>query len=65
MEDRHFLIVDSKQDNLFLTARQYPKLVLLEARVDDTILTLKDPEGKSMKVDLRDVLKKDDVRRGV
>uniref|UniRef100_A0A915MMF7 Uncharacterized protein n=1 Tax=Meloidogyne javanica TaxID=6303 RepID=A0A915MMF7_MELJA len=28
--DRHFLLVDSLQDNLFLTARIYPKMVLVE-----------------------------------
>ncbi|KAF7629899.1 hypothetical protein Mgra_00009087, partial [Meloidogyne graminicola] len=39
--DRHFLLVDSLKDNLFLTARIYPKMVLIEANVLNKKLIVK------------------------
>jgi len=64
-QDRNFLIVDEKTNHLFLTARKYPKLVLIESSVEDDILTVKIPDGRSVSVDLAEVIKKNDIRRGI
>ncbi|KAE9554682.1 hypothetical protein FO519_002092 [Halicephalobus sp. NKZ332] len=64
-KDRNFLIVDEKANHLFLTARQYPKLVLVESHVENNTLTVKIPDGRSVSVDLAEVIKKNDVRRGI
>jgi len=64
-KDRNFLVVDEKLDHLFLTGRQYPKLVLLECNVENNILTVKIPDGRSVSVDLAEVIKRNDVRRGI
>ena len=44
--DRSFLLVDAKQNFKFLTAREYPKLVLIEPFVCNKELTLKFPDEK-------------------
>ena len=64
-QDRNFLVVDEKTNHLFLTARKYPKLVLIESTVKDDILTVKIPDGKSVAVNLTEVIKKNDIRRGM
>uniref|UniRef100_A0AC34QUE0 MOSC domain-containing protein n=1 Tax=Panagrolaimus sp. JU765 TaxID=591449 RepID=A0AC34QUE0_9BILA len=64
-QDRSFLVVDAKLDHLFLTARQYPKLVLIESYVKNNVLTVKTPDGNSVEVDLAEVIKRNDVRRGI
>ena len=64
-KDRNFLVVDEKTNHLFLTGRQYPKLVLLECSVENNILTVKIPDGRSVAVDLTEVVKKNDIRRGM
>ena len=64
-KDRNFLVVDEKVNHLFLTGRQYPKLLLIEYSVENNILTVKIPDGRSVSVDLGEVIKKNDVRRGM
>ena len=61
-KDRHFLVVDRKVDHMFLTARQYPKLVLLESNVNNYILTINNPNGEEIRINLKDVIARGDVR---
>ncbi|KAE9554683.1 hypothetical protein FO519_002093 [Halicephalobus sp. NKZ332] len=63
--DRQFLIVDEKTNHLLLTTRQYPKLVLIESNIKDNALTVRIPDGRSVSVNLAEVIKKNDVRRGI
>ena len=63
--DRNFLVVDEKTDHLFLTGRQYPKLLLIESNVENNILTVTIPDGRSVSVDLAEVIKRNDIRRGM
>jgi uncharacterized protein YcbX len=63
LKDRHLMIVDAKQKHTVLTARQYPKLVLLEANVEGGVLTITDPNGKSISVDLTSVVKRKHIVR--
>uniref|UniRef100_A0A7E4ZQV2 MOSC domain-containing protein n=1 Tax=Panagrellus redivivus TaxID=6233 RepID=A0A7E4ZQV2_PANRE len=64
-KDRHFLVVDAKTDHRFLTARTYPKLVLIAANVENNVLTVTVPGEPGVSVDLGDVVKRNDVRRGI
>uniref|UniRef100_A0A914YDV8 Molybdenum cofactor sulfurase middle domain-containing protein n=1 Tax=Panagrolaimus superbus TaxID=310955 RepID=A0A914YDV8_9BILA len=64
-KDRHFLIVDEKAGHLFLTARQYPKVVLIESEVTNDILTVKIPNGNTVKINLKEVEARHDVRTGL
>lgn len=62
-EDRSFLIVDARTDHNFLTARTYPRMVLIESRVRDGVLTVSAPGNESIKIDLKQVVERNDVRR--
>uniref|UniRef100_A0A1I7YZ76 MOSC domain-containing protein n=1 Tax=Steinernema glaseri TaxID=37863 RepID=A0A1I7YZ76_9BILA len=59
--DRYFLVVDA-DTNHFYTARQLPRLVLLEAHVESNILTIRTPEGKEINVELEFVVDNPIVR---
>ncbi|KAI1733129.1 mitochondrial amidoxime-reducing component 1 [Ditylenchus destructor] len=61
-KDRHFLVVDSLHNNMFLTARTYPRMVLIESNVEGNIFTLSNPDGNSVSVNLDDVVRNQDVR---
>lgn len=63
--DRQFLIVDSNSDNLLMSARTYPKLVLLGNRVDGDTLVLTNTDGESININLKEVIKNGDVRTGM
>uniref|UniRef100_A0AC34GWF3 Molybdenum cofactor sulfurase middle domain-containing protein n=1 Tax=Panagrolaimus sp. ES5 TaxID=591445 RepID=A0AC34GWF3_9BILA len=64
-KDRHFLIVDENADHLFFRGKQYPKMVLIESQVIDDILIIKTPNGNSVKVNLKDVENRNDVRNAM
>uniref|UniRef100_A0A1I8B4I3 MOSC domain-containing protein n=1 Tax=Meloidogyne hapla TaxID=6305 RepID=A0A1I8B4I3_MELHA len=62
--DRHFLLVDSLHDNLFLTARIYPKMVLVEVHVFNGKLIIKlGSNDKIVEVDLKEVRARGEIRR--
>jgi uncharacterized protein YcbX len=63
--DRHFLVVDEKANHLFLTARQYPKLVLIDSKVIDDILIMTVPNGDTVKINLKEVKSRQDIRNGI
>lgn len=63
LQDRFFMIVDAKQKHTVITARQYPRMMLLESGVKNGVLTISDPDGNSIKVDLKEVVKKRDIIR--
>ncbi|KAF8372932.1 hypothetical protein PRIPAC_79361 [Pristionchus pacificus] len=60
--DREFMIIDGSTGK-FLTARQLPKMILLESEIIDGVLTVSNPNGKSVSVVLADVIAKRDVKR--
>uniref|UniRef100_A0A1I7YYK5 MOSC domain-containing protein n=1 Tax=Steinernema glaseri TaxID=37863 RepID=A0A1I7YYK5_9BILA len=59
--DRFFLVIDD-ETNHFYTARQMPKLVLLEAHVENNTLHLQSPDGDYVDIDLQSVVSKGTVR---
>ncbi|KAI6171195.1 MOSC domain-containing protein [Aphelenchoides bicaudatus] len=64
MIDREFLVIDEKQDGMFLNARIYPKMVLIEAARLHNLLIVRLPNGKQVEVDLDEVKRRNDVREG-
>ena len=71
--DRAFLIVDAKHGFKFLTAREYPKIVLIESFVCNQEITLKFPSEEenteanmwSIIVNLNDVVNRNEIHRAV
>ena len=49
--DRQFMIVDATSGQ-FLTARQFPKIVLIQFDVDEKSFTFSGPNVESLKVEL-------------
>uniref|UniRef100_A0A915DPD9 Molybdenum cofactor sulfurase middle domain-containing protein n=1 Tax=Ditylenchus dipsaci TaxID=166011 RepID=A0A915DPD9_9BILA len=64
-KDRYFLVVDILHDNLFLTARVYPRMVLIESDVEGNVLKLTTPDGNTVSVDLSEVMINKNVRRAM
>lgn len=64
-KDRHLIVVDAKLDNLFLTARQYPKMVLIDSSIDGDILTVTVPDRLSATINLQEVVYNNQVRRSM
>lgn len=67
-QDRHFLIIDSMRDNLFITARLYPRMILVEVHAHENLLTVNfpaidDKPAKQVHVNLCDVRERNDIRR--
>lgn len=68
--DRYFLVVDAKHNHLFLTARVYPRMVLIECSVKGGVLTVRFPsteEGEGevvVRVEIKRVVERGDVRPG-
>jgi uncharacterized protein YcbX len=59
------MVIDEMHNGMFLTARTYPKLVLIEAeRVGDTLI-VRFPTGRQVEVDLTEVKNRNDVRRAM
>jgi len=65
LSDREFLVIDELHDGMFLTARTYPKLVLIEADRDSNNLIVKFPNGRRVEVDLVEVKRKNEVRKAL
>ncbi|CAD5210407.1 unnamed protein product [Bursaphelenchus okinawaensis] len=63
--DREYLVVDELHEHLFLTARQYPKLVLVDCEATTNKFTAKFPDGKRVEIDLEEIVKRNDVRRAI
>ncbi|GMT23077.1 hypothetical protein PFISCL1PPCAC_14374 [Pristionchus fissidentatus] len=63
LHDREFLVIDGKT-GLFLTARAFPKMILMECNAVDGVLTIDTPDGKSVRVVLSEVIAKGEVKRG-
>lgn len=61
-KDRYFVVVDALHNNMFLTARTYPKMVLIESNVEGGTITLSVPDGRSVSVDLETVVQRKDIR---
>ncbi|CAN2387455.1 Mitochondrial amidoxime reducing component [Pristimantis euphronides] len=51
LKDRHWLVV--KEDNVFVTARQEPRMVLITATCDEGHLTLAAPEMAHLRIPLK------------
>jgi len=65
MKDRHFLVVEEKT-NRFVTARQMPRLVLIECDVQHQKLTLSCTESTSpVSVNLDEVIVESNIRRAI
>ena len=62
LADRHFLIVDEKSGR-FITARQYPDLLQIQADVRGGQLQLKHDQHGRVIVDLAAVLKHNQITR--
>uniref|UniRef100_A0A914CJT1 MOSC domain-containing protein n=1 Tax=Acrobeloides nanus TaxID=290746 RepID=A0A914CJT1_9BILA len=62
IKDRHLIVVDANLGN-FLNARQYPKMVLIEADIKDDILTVSVPDRQSISVDLKKIVQNNQIRR--
>ncbi|GMR46546.1 hypothetical protein PMAYCL1PPCAC_16741 [Pristionchus mayeri] len=60
--DREFMIIDGTTGQ-FLTARQLPKMILIESEIADGVLTLSTPDGGSVQVVLADVIASRDIKR--
>jgi hypothetical protein len=50
---------------MFLTARTYPKLVLVEGESQANTLTVKFADGKCVEVNLDEIAKKNEVRQAL
>ncbi|KAI6174555.1 MOSC domain-containing protein [Aphelenchoides bicaudatus] len=65
MSDREFLVIDEEHDGIFLTARTYPKLVLVEVEREADKLIVKFPDGKQVVVDLDEVRQRNVIKQGL
>ena len=68
--DRSFLLVDAKQNYKFLTAREYPRLVLIEPFVCNKELRLKFPDEEETGIEtiilnLDNVFRRGDIHRAM
>ncbi|KAI6238642.1 MOSC domain-containing protein [Aphelenchoides fujianensis] len=63
--DREFLLVDEAHGNALVSARQCPRLVLVEVQVADGRLELRFPTGRRVLVDLAEVERRRDVRPAI
>ncbi|GMS93576.1 hypothetical protein PENTCL1PPCAC_15751, partial [Pristionchus entomophagus] len=63
LHDRGFMAING-QTGLFLTARAFPRMVLIECTAADAVLTVKIPDSRSVNVVLEDVIEANVVRRG-
>ncbi|GMS92703.1 hypothetical protein PENTCL1PPCAC_14878, partial [Pristionchus entomophagus] len=63
LRDREFLVINGKT-GLFLTARAFPKMILMECTAADGVLKVAVPNGRSVNVVLDDVVNRNVVRRG-
>ncbi|KAK5966760.1 MOSC domain-containing protein 1 [Trichostrongylus colubriformis] len=61
MHDRQFIVVDGKTGR-FYTGRQKPCMVVIDCDVRDGILTMTYVDGRSVKVNLADVVKRNEVK---
>ncbi|GMS96293.1 hypothetical protein PENTCL1PPCAC_18468 [Pristionchus entomophagus] len=61
-QDREFLVVNGKT-GVFITARQQPKMILIESEISDGVLAVSTPDGRSVRVVLADVIAARDVTR--
>ncbi|CAI4225920.1 unnamed protein product [Auanema sp. JU1783] len=62
LRDRYFQVVDGNT-GLFYTARQKPKMVLIEADIKDNLLIVSLPDGKTSYIDLNEVKKNKKIIR--
>ncbi len=63
--DRYLLVVDEAHDHMFLTARTYPKMVLIESEAIDNTLKVRFPGiFGEVQVDLESAVARGDVRQG-
>jgi len=68
--DRYFLVVDAKHNHMFLTARTYPRMVLIDCSVKGGVLTVRFPatgEGEEeavVKIEIKQAVERGDVRTG-
>lgn len=63
--DRYFLIVDAKKEYLFLTARAHPTMVLIESKIEGSNLIISTPDGKSINVNLNQIISNKIIRRAM
>ncbi|XGW26408.1 hypothetical protein V3C99_007210 [Haemonchus contortus] len=61
IKDRQFIVVNGKT-GLFYTGRQKPSMVLIECELQDGVLTMTYVDGRSVKVKLDEVLKRNEVK---
>ncbi|CAD5214825.1 unnamed protein product [Bursaphelenchus xylophilus] len=63
LTDREYLVVDEANEHMFLTARTYPKMVLIDCEAEANKFVVKFPDGKRVEIDVAEVVKRNDVRR--
>ncbi len=65
LRDRILMIVDAEDPSKFITARDEPKLVLMEAKIDEkNVLKLSFPENKQFSLNLNEVPSKGKIIDG-
>ena len=60
LKDRHFMLINEK-DKTYMTARDYPKMVLVTPSIKGNFLTLTSPGMDTCVVDLENVVEKDEL----
>lgn len=65
MCDREFVLIDELLDGAFVTARAYPKLVLVAIERVEEKLIVKFPDGLRVEIDLEEARKRNDVRKAL
>ncbi|KAI6170312.1 MOSC domain-containing protein [Aphelenchoides besseyi] len=63
--DREFVLVDELRGNTLISARQCPRMVLIEVDVKDQRLLVQFPNGRHVEVDLEEVSRRNDVKKAI
>ncbi|KAI6195963.1 hypothetical protein M3Y94_01052000 [Aphelenchoides besseyi] len=63
--DREFVLVDELRGNTLISARQCPRMVLIEVDVKEQRLSVQFPNGRHVEVDLEEVTRRNDVKKAI